>query len=123
MLTKLLSITVCLLGIATGCLGQSSFQELTPGTSIRNDVDRVLGQPVQIVDATRFEYAPPAGIAKIEVQYRAGSPIVERIKVYLLKPITRAALIQKFSLPQQADAIKKMTEEGKLAEYFGGSST
>jgi hypothetical protein len=103
------------------CVGQTSFQGLTAGTSTRSDVARALGQPVRTISATVFEYSPPAGIAKVEVAYAAGSYLVERIEVYFLKPITRQALITKLGLSPQADAQTK-NAEGKLVELFGGSS-
>src|SRR5262249_5030061 len=111
---------------ATG-LGQTSFQGLSPGSSTRSDVERILGQPVRTVpvtnvtNATLFEYKPPAGIAKVEVGYKAGSSAVERIRVHFLKPIARAALLRKFDLPQQADA-RRADPEGKLVEFFGGQA-
>lgn len=103
------------------CYGQTSFQEITPGASTRDDVARVLGQPARSISATLFEYNPPAGIARVEVGYSAGSSVVERLEVYFLKPISRSALLQKFNLPQQP-AAKTTDAEGKLVEYFGDSS-
>lgn len=100
------------------CLGQSRFQEITPGASTRNDVTRVLGQSVQSISPTLIEYTPPAGIAKVEVEYHAD--IVERIEIYFVRPISAQALIQKFGL-SHADARRTSAEE-KLVEYFGGSS-
>ena len=103
----------------TSCFGQSSFQEITPGASKRDDVARVLGQPVRSISSSLLEYAPPAGIAKLEVEYRAGSDVVDRIEIYFDRPISRQALIQKFGLTQE-DA--KKSTEGKLVEYFEGAS-
>src|SRR5438128_7618619 len=103
------------------CLGQTSFQGLTAGTSTRSDVARVLGQPVRTISTTLSEYNPPAGIAKVEVAYSAGSDLVERMEVYFLKPISRPALIQKFNLSQRADE-SRTNAEGKLVEYFADSS-
>src|SRR5262249_45605463 len=59
-----------------------------------------------------------SGIAKVEVRYDSGSPLVEGIEVYFVKPITRDALIRKLNLPQQPDA-KSVSDEGKLEEFFG----
>lgn len=121
MKNKMLCIIIFLLLISTSSFGQSSFQGITPGTSTRDDAARVLGQPVRTVSATRFEYRPPAGIARVEVEFGAGSSVVERLEVYFLKPISRSALIKQLGLSQQADA-RKTDAEGSLIEYFGGSS-
>ena len=121
MTKNILSIIFWVLPVCTTCFGQSSFQEVTPGASTRNDVARALGQPVRTISTTLFEYKPPAGIAKIEAEYRAGSAIVERLEVYFVRPVSRPAMIKQFNLPQQADA-RKTDAEGKLVEYFGGSS-
>lgn len=121
MINKALCIIISLLLISTTCPGQSSFQGLTPGSSSRNDAARVLGQPARTLSPALVEYAPSAGIAKVEVEYRAGSAIIERIEVYLLQPVSRAALLQRFNLPQQANA-QKTNAEGKLIEFFGGSA-
>lgn len=121
MLNKTVGILFWLALIGEACFGQSSFQEVTPGTSTRNDVARVLGQPVRTISTTLFEYNPPAGIAKVAVGYSAGSSLVERLEVYFVRPVSRPAMIKRFNLPQQADA-RKTDAEGKLVEYFGGSS-
>jgi hypothetical protein len=102
------------------CFAQSSFQEITPGSSTRADVAKVFGRPVRSISPTIVEYAPPQGVAKVEVEYRNGSEIVERIEVYFLKPLSRPALVQQFGLPQAAD--KKANAGGALVEYFGGAS-
>ena len=120
MKNKVLCLTLSILLFSITCLGQSSFQELTPGSSTSNDAARILGQPVGTVSPTLFQYTPPAGVAKVEVQYRAGAVIIERIEIYLLQPVSRAALLQRFSLPQQADA-QKTNSEGKLVEFFGSA--
>src|SRR5947207_7610311 len=119
MKNKRMLLTFFLLAACADCFGQSSFQEITPGASIRKDVEKVFGQPVRTISAARFEYKAPAGIAKVEVEYGSGSSLIERVDVYFLKPISRSALIQKFSLPQQPNA-KTTDAEGKLVEYFGG---
>lgn len=112
-------ITLFILLSCATCFGQSSFQEITPGASKRDDVARILGQPVRSIGSSLVEYAPPAGFAKVEVEYRTGSDLVERVEVYFDSPLSRQALIQKFGLTQ-ADA--KKSTEGKLVEYFGGTS-
>ena len=114
--------TLFLLSFCATCLGQTSFQGLTPGASTRGEVSKALGQPVRALSDTLLEYSPPAGIGKVLVSYRGGSSLVERVEVYFLKPISRGALLQKLNAPQRADA-KTMNAEGQLVEYFGGQST
>lgn len=120
LLNRALSALVWIMLSSALCLAQSSFQELTPGSSTRADVARVFGRPVRSISPTIVEYAPPQGIAKVEVEYRNGSEIVERIEVYFLKPLSRPALVQQFGLAQAAD--KKASADGALVEYFGGAS-
>gem|GEM_PF-2805977 len=120
MKNKRMLLAFFLLATCADCFAQSSFQGISPGTSTRNDVARILGQPVRTISATLVEYAPPAGIAKVEAEYRAATSLVERIEVYFVKPISAQALIQKFGLAQ-ADAKGKSTDE-TLVEYFGGTS-
>lgn len=105
--------------ISAMCFGQSSFQEINPGASTRNDAERILGRPTRAISASLFEYNPPAGIAKVEVEYSASS-VVERIEVYFIKPVTRSAILQKFNLPPQSDA-RKTNADRKPMECFGGS--
>lgn len=61
--------------------GQTSYKGLTPGTSTRADVERVLGHPVKEVSETLIEYGPQNLTGKIFVQYRKDSAVVERIEM------------------------------------------
>jgi TonB family protein len=118
---KLFGTVLVVLASCANSFAQSSFQGITPGASTRSDVTGVLGQPVKTISATRFQYNPPAGIARVEVEFDAGTSVVERLEVHFLKPISRSALIKQFNLPQQAEA-KTTDTEGKLVEYFGDPS-
>ena len=40
-------VIICLLSSCAACFGQTSYKGLTPGTSTRADVERVLGRPVE----------------------------------------------------------------------------
>jgi hypothetical protein len=120
MARKLIGTVTFVLSIWAIGLGQSAFQDITPGASTRNEVENALGQPVRTIGANVFEYKAPAGIAKVEVRYD-GSSVVERLEVYFLKPISRSALLQKYSLSERADA-RKANAEGKPVEFFGGSA-
>ena len=100
---------------------QASFQGLTPGVSTRADVERVLGQSVDGIRRIMSEYKAPAGVKWVMVFYNndnSENNKVVMITVYLLRPVLRSALIQKFNLPQQADA-QKTNSLGALQEYFG----
>lgn len=117
---KILTPVFWVLATCAASFGQSDFQGITPGASTRTDVAGVFGKPVRTVNATRFEYKAPDGLAKLEIEYRAGSAVVERIEVYFLRPIARTTFIKRFNLPQQADA-RKMDGKQNLVEYFRGS--
>src|SRR5881296_2214074 len=87
-----------LLAFATG-FGQTTFKGLTPGKSTRADVERVFGQPVKKLSETLIEYRPQPLTGKIYVQYRNGSPVVERIEVLCrLESSTCDALIKSLNL-------------------------
>jgi hypothetical protein len=96
-MSRIAFISLLVLLASAICLGQSSYKGLTPGTSTRADVDRVLGQPVNKVSETLVEYAPPrsstdqaarAGAKmRLYVQYRPGAAnVVERVAVVLNGP-------------------------------------
>ena len=118
MLLKTLSVLGWIVLIVATSVGQSSFQEITPGSSTRNDVTRAFGQPVRTISATRFEYNPPDGIARVEVEYAAGSSLVELMEVHFLRPVSRSGLVKKFGLEEP---VETSDAEGKLVEYFGDS--
>jgi hypothetical protein len=116
-----LSVIFFVMLICVPCFGESIYLGLQPGLSTHDDVDKALGQPVNKISETISEYNPQTGTGKIYVEYRVGSPVVEQIEVFFLKPISRAALIQALKLPEQADK-QGTNEEGKLMEYFRGES-
>ena len=78
---KILSSTMLFLLVCAACFGQSTYKGLTPGQSTRADAERVLGRPVNKLSETLIEYRPQPLTGKIYVQYRKGSPIVERIEM------------------------------------------
>ena len=78
---KTLGVAFLLLHFSAASFGQSSYKGLTPGKSTRTEVERVLGRPVKKVSETLIEYRPQPLTTKIFVQYRVGSPVVERIEV------------------------------------------
>jgi hypothetical protein len=119
---KALKVAFWLLLLCTTCFSQSSFYGLTPGKSTRADVERVLGQPVKEHSPTLVEYHPPqdrrAAVTKVYVQYRTGSPIVERIEILLAQLHTRAEALERVRLPERA-AARGLNAAGVLQEYFG----
>jgi hypothetical protein len=72
------TLILLIFGLASA---QSTYKGLTPGRSTRAEVERVLGRPAKTVSATLIEYRPQPLTSKIFVQYRVGSPVVERIEV------------------------------------------
>ena len=71
------------------CFGQRSFKGLTPGQSTKDDVEKVLGQPINKLSETLYEYQPleyndvyntKPRTAKIFVQYSKGSFVMDRIE-------------------------------------------
>lgn len=75
-----LSAIIFAIIVSAPCFAQSSYKGLTPGTSTRAEAERVLGQPVKNVSATLAEYRPQPLTSKIYVQYRKGTPVIERIE-------------------------------------------
>src|ERR1041385_4276770 len=102
MMNKTVGILFGLVLMCVAGFGQTPFQDLQPGVSTRTEVNRILGQPARRIKATLFEYQAPEGLASVEVEYREGSTVVERIQVFLTRPTQRAALIRSFDLPSQA---------------------
>ncbi|MGQ0762033.1 MAG: hypothetical protein ACT4OT_08455 [Acidobacteriota bacterium] len=90
---KVLGITLSSLFFVATCFGQSSYKGLTPGTSTRAEVERVLGRPINKVSETLIEYAPPrdpdpSGYrmkVRVFVQHRDASAtaVAERIAVVI----------------------------------------
>jgi hypothetical protein len=118
MVNKVLTAAYLAILICAQCLAQSKYNnQLQPGLNTRDDVARVLGQPKRTLGPTLFEYNPPAGAQKLVVEYRSRSTVIERIEAYLIKPISRAKMLQTLKLPQKADATRT-NSEGKLVEYF-----
>src|SRR5262249_52173323 len=81
--------------------GQTPLGGLVAGKSVRADVEQVAGKPVQVSNGplgTLVEYHPyefdskhwARSVAKLYVQYRANSTIVERIELFQVQPISRA---------------------------------
>ena len=92
--------------------------QLQPGLHTRAEVDRILGAPIRTLSANSYEYKPPAGAARLVVQYGTGAGIVERIEATFLKPYSRATMTQALNLPEQAQQ-SLVGKDGKLLEFFG----
>ena len=95
---------------------QSQVMGLDPGASTRAQVEKTLGRPVRQVSPTLYEYPPGPGIGKIEVEYRAGSDVADRIELHFLTEVTQAALAKKLNLTSPQS--QKRNAQGNLVEYF-----
>ena len=113
-----------LLLTSTACLGQTQLHGLTAGQSTRADAERVLGPPVQVDSPTLVEYRPGwenGSVAKVYIQYRKDSPIIERIEVLRVRPLNRADVLRSLNLPDQPTT-HATNAAGNLVEYFGPPS-
>ena len=122
MMHRILIIILSVLLSCAACFGQAEFHGLTAGKSTRADVERVFGQPLKELSQTLVEYQPnkemQARVNKIYVQYRKGSPIVERIEALLVQPLNRSDVLTALHLPQQPTR-SRLNSRGVLEEYFG----
>jgi hypothetical protein len=130
-------ISISLLVLLTGasCFAQTPLHGLVAGQSVRTDVERIAGKPVTVHSQTLVEYNPEVfdsktwgnNVAKMYVQYRIDSPIVERIELMLGKPVSRSdsfkALEASTSAAHQPNMPEQPASRGKngvrLVEYFG----
>jgi uncharacterized OB-fold protein len=96
-------------------------QPIRMGVSTQSEVEQVFGQPVSQLNDAEFEYKPPPGAAKLYVQYRSRSGVVERIVWNLPEPRSRAAMVQSLKLPEQSLGTR-LTPVDHLSEYFGAPS-
>ena len=116
------------------CQAQTPLQGLVAGQSVREDVERIAGKPVQNFSPTLVEYHPAqfnprtwSRVAKLYVQYRPDSPIVERLEILLTQPMTHdeaitslnhsAANARLWNLPDQPSS--RGMNGPRLVEYFG----
>lgn len=116
---KKISILFVVVALATITgRAQTSFRDLIPGVSTRDDVGRSLGTPVSNAGKSIVQYPAPAGMARVEVEFD-GKNVAQRIEVHLDPPVTRRALAQKYGLAA-SDARK--AKSGRLVEYFAGDT-
>lgn len=119
-MNKTARIIIFLLLPCATCYGQTSYKGLTPGKSTRADVQRVLGLPIRKISETLLEYRPQPLTGKIFVQYRQGSPVVERIEMLCrLQTSTCEELIESLNLqiPKEPDLGK--TDDSKWKFLYG----
>jgi hypothetical protein len=109
------------------------FKGLVPGQSTRTDVERVLGQPMDKLSETLYQYQYTApqndwyrSCAQVYVQYRQESPVVERIELlcdsndcrqFMVQPI--AATSNSYPLPEAMAYEDKGTDKERRLEYYG----
>jgi hypothetical protein len=96
---------------------ETSYLGLQPGTSSRADAERILGPPVSPISETLFEYGPQSTAAKVYVQYRRNSSIVERIEILLSEKSERFSLLSSLKLSDRASTTE--VSKGRMMEYFG----
>ncbi len=99
-------------------LGQSTYRGLTPGTSTRADVDKVLGRPTSQHSEQLFEYNK--GGKQIYIQYGMESPTAIRIQVIYSPSSKRSEILAREGLPMIADT-RRTNKQGALEEYFANS--
>jgi LGFP repeat-containing protein len=112
---RIIAAVLFALSLATVCAAQNAFKELTPGTSTRQDAERVLGRPARTVGSTEVEYPGSPGIAKVRILYQGD--VISRIDVDLDPPVSRTALISALGLRERAD--RGAAGDGPTTEFFG----
>jgi hypothetical protein len=112
-------IVLVVLLCGSACFGQSSFMGLTPGKSTRSDVERVLGQPAEKRSKTLYKYKSDKATKQTFVQYRKGSPVVERVEIFCQTDNCDQFIeFFKLSLPL-SDAEKVKKQGDKWLAYYG----
>lgn len=102
---------------ATEAGGQTAFREVVPGQSVRQEVERRLGQPVREVSATLVEYAGGTELDRIFVQYRRDSVVVERVEAVYPSGQDRAQVLVSLSLGS-GPSHQQVNSRGRFEEYF-----
>src|SRR5581483_5037396 len=116
---RLILPLLILLFVCAACYGQikrKSFEELTPGSSTRSDVESALGQPTRQVTEHLLEYRKAGRL--IYVQYSNQTPLAIRLQVIYSPPAARAEILSALALPRVAD-LGRANKQGALEEYFG----
>jgi hypothetical protein len=119
---KTIAVFFWLMIVSPPCFAISTYMGLQPGLSTRSEVEKVLGQPVQSINPTLFEYPLASGLGKIYVEFRAKDFVVDRIERRFDRPISRSALIRSLNLPENPEETGT-NKDGKLMEYFGDIKT
>jgi hypothetical protein len=119
---------IALLALLTSitAVGQTSYKGITPGTSAKAEVERILGKPVTNVSPTLIEYKAPSAsplptASKVYVQYRRDSNIVERIETNYADALTRENVVRLLHLPVPPSA-SQVNSKGRFEEYFATAS-
>lgn len=110
--TRLLGIFAVLMLSGVGAFA-GAYQGLTPGTSTRADVERVLGAPIATVRPTLIKYnGNAAGIGSIYASYQ-DSGLLDRLDVYLNPPVLHGAIAATLQLgvPDASDGYGQATRD------------
>jgi hypothetical protein len=102
---------------AITCLGQSSFQGLTPGKSTRANVENLMGRPVRQLSETLSEYKSSQRTEQVFVQYVRDSDEIVRIEVTYAYAIERSAALGSANLPERSTRWQ-INSKNRLEEYF-----
>src|ERR1051325_9012195 len=96
-------VALLILSFALLCESEPAYDALTTGLSTKADVDAVLGQPVQAISETLYEYRAQRDAQKIYVQYGKDTKVAERIEVFLPEARSRSVVVTELKLPVQSD--------------------
>ena len=138
MTERILCLTFFLAVASLTAFGQDSwnrpewYDKLVPGQSTKMEVEALLGQPLNNISETLFEYKPLyAGNYQLYVQYHKGSHVVDRIEMVFSQPLSRDATMHNhlvnlshgsMFVGEDTSAVKATTtlinSKGRLEEYF-----
>jgi tetratricopeptide (TPR) repeat protein len=94
----------------------ATYLDLTPGSSTKDDVQRVFGPPLrEVVKGKRYDYDPEQHEARrLSVLFQ--NDTIEQINIYLKKPYGKEKLKQWFHLKKPTKS--EIDANGNLVEYY-----
>ena len=114
-------LSVLLIVTTPAAFAQTGIRGLVPGKSSKPDVERVLGAPLRQTGESFAEYRGRSG-ERVLVQFRSGSPGVERIDVVYTEVADRGAALELLGLSAAAAADARSTNAaGQLEEFFAAA--
>jgi Flp pilus assembly protein TadD, contains TPR repeats len=103
----------------------TKFKEIQPGKTTKDEVSGILGEPMNEINSSTYEYlSPQTRIEKIVIEYKtaAPTPVADKIDVYFSKPVARSAQAKQMNLPESPTS-QGESPEGKLQEYYGSTKS